>query len=171
MNKFFILPILLLSSIQVVAADIKDSLYKDKASYFSFLDLGKAYCLDNLVQRTKVYKIRNQDRSLYSKHFDALYALQSPLAYHYRDDGMKKVFADYQSKNLDLIIKKYREREEYFNINRSPFLICSKLFAENAETKKLYRDFLYHPNFYLKNSHPESVKRMEATIGKWTDNP
>lgn len=171
MNKFFIILILLFPSMQAVAKDIKESLYQDKASYSSFLDLGKAYCLDDLIKKTKAYRIRNKSESLYSKHFDTLYFLQSPLAYRYRDSGMKKVFTDYQRKHLDLLIKKYREREEYFNINRSPLLICNKLFAENPATKKLYRDFLYHPDYYLKDSHPESVKQIEATIGKWTDNP
>ncbi|MDO4908183.1 MAG: hypothetical protein Q3970_10460 [Neisseria sp.] len=126
--------------------------------------------MEELFKKTNNYKL-SKGNGLYKRHFNTLYGLQSPLAYHYLDKDMKKAFAGYQSKHLDNLIKKYKEREEYFNINRSPFLICSKLFAENAETKKLYRDFLYHPGYYLKDSHPESVRRMEATIGKWTDNP
>ncbi|WP_159068616.1 hypothetical protein [Neisseria wadsworthii] len=97
-------------------------------------------------------------------------ALQLPITDIYRDTDMKKVFAAYQKQHIGALIGKYREREEYFNINRSPFLICGKLFTESEATKKLYRDFLYAPGYRL-NLHPESVKRLEERVGRWHDNP
>ena len=168
-NLAFFIALFLLST-QSVYADIRQKLANDAESYRAFLDLGKTYCLDTLVQQTKMYRIQKKDTDLFAKHFDALYFLQSALAYIYRDTDMKKVFAAYQKQHIGALIGKYREREEYFNINRSPFLICGKLFAESEATKKLYRDFLYVPGHRL-NLHPESVKQLEEKVGRWHDNP
>lgn len=171
MNKnltFFSL--LLLIGLQPAYADIRQKLEKDSASYQVFLDLGKTSCMADLFKTTKTYR-PTKESDIYQNHFNTLAALQSPLTESYRDTSMKKTFSAYQKQNIGLLIKKYREREEYFNINRSPFLICSKLFAANAATKKLYRDFLYTPGYLIKDPHPESAKRLEAKIGRWTDNP
>ena len=170
MKKNLILAFLLLFCTKFVSAEIKNELYNDKASYRAFLDLGKTYCLDTLMKQTKMYRIQKKDTDLFAKHFDTLYFLQSALAYIYRDTDMKKVFAAYQKQHIGALIGKYRGREEYFNINRSPFLICGKLFAESETTKKLYRDFLYAPGHRL-NLHPESVKQLEERVGRWHDNP
>lgn len=170
MNKnltFFSL--LLLIGTQPVYADIRQKLEKDNASYQAFLDLGKTSCMADLFQATKTYRQVKQE-GLYESHFNTLADLQSPLTENYRKSDLKKAFSTYQKKNIGLLIKKYREREEYFNINRSPFLICSKLFTANPCTQKLYRDFLYTQGYLLK-PHPEYLRYIEAKIGRWTDNP
>lgn len=154
---------------QSAHADIRKKLEQDAESYKAFLDLGKTSCMSDLFKQTGLYR-QTRGESLFKRHFNTLSALQLPLADSYRDTDMKKTFAAYQKQNLNLLIKRYREREEYFNINRSPFLICSKLFEENAETEKLYRSFLYAPG-HLLSLHPESFKRMEKAIGAWHGNP
>ncbi len=154
---------------QSAHADIRKKLEQDAESYKAFLDLGKTSCMSDLFKQTKLYR-QTQEENLFKRHFSTLAALQLPLTDSYRDTDMKKTFASYQKQNIAFLIKKYREREEYFNINRSPFLICNKLFAENADTAELYRSFLYTPG-YLSKLHPESFKQLETKIGKWTDNP
>ena len=162
---------LLLSGIQSVHADIRQKLADDTESYRAFLDLGKTSCMEDLFKQTKLYrKTKANEDGLYRRHFNTLAALQLPITDIYRDTDMKKVFAAYQKQHIGALIRKYREREEYFNINRSPFLICGKLFAESEATKKLYRDFLYAPGHRL-NLHPESVKQLEERVGRWHDNP
>lgn len=154
-------------------SEVRESLYHSGQSYQNFLSLGQAYCLDTLIQQTKLYQRKNRKETLFSRHFGTLAVLHSPLVTQYYERDFKKTFAAYQRERVGMMVKRYREREEYFNINRSPLLICSKLFSENTETKKLYRDFLFYPGHLIPapSNVPDWHQKKEKTIETWTDNP
>lgn len=139
---------------------------QDKQSYQTFLELGQAACMTELFRQTKLYR-QNQSSNLYSLHFSTLYALQSPLAYNFSGEKMKKTFDRYRQQNIEPLIQQYRQREEYFNIRRSPMLICSRLFSENASTRQLYSNFL-KDSVRPPNRIPEY---MQERIGKWSSEP
>lgn len=152
------------------AISIREKLAADTTSYHTFLDLGKASCMSDLFKRTKSYR-KLKEWDLYRLHFVTLYDLQSPLARNFLDNDMKKAFSRHQEQHLEPLIQQYRTREEYFNIHRSPLLICSKLFAENETTKRLYLDFVGDTQNPIQENHPAAMKHWAERIGQWRSDP
>lgn len=169
MKKFYISIFCFFPCIAACAQNIsiQDTFYQDNISYKQFLDLGKANCMDILIVNNKMYmKPKNNRNNLFAGHFNTISALQSMLPYFYRASDIKKALTDYQTQNIGKVIKKFREREEYFNINRSPLLICGRLFAESADTKKLYRDFIYSPKNLIPYPDKDFVETYRTYFNK-----
>lgn len=147
MKKFTVLFFLSVFSTQIAAYDlqtIRSRFLQDDISYRQFLDLGKADCLDNVPEPTQTRSARNkrQRENLFANHFNTISALHSMIPYFYHSATVRKAVAHYRQQNIGKLIAEHQEREEYFNIRRSPLLICRKLFSDNAQTKQLYADFI-----------------------------
>lgn len=147
---------------------IRNRFLQDNISYKQFIDLGKANCLDTTPSKTITYISKNKQReSVFTNHFKTISSLHSILPYFFRAQTIQKSVSAYQKERIGKLIEEYRKRDEYFNIHRSPLLICSKIFSENEHTKKLYEQFIRNPENMIAYSDPQFLH----TYGAYFDRP
>jgi hypothetical protein len=120
---------------------MKQLLRTDSVAFSQFRSAGMCRVIDLLTKK------RGLDRlfEYYCSDIDAQhYPLFSAIPY----EKLRPIIDQYYLASIDSVILELRKHDEYFNKNRSPFLIAETIFAPTPQVYELYLDVIDDDDSY-----------------------
>jgi hypothetical protein len=169
MQKFILIAILSVSGIvsaqnqeikvgeAELFAILKIMLKSDSLSFEQFRNIGKCRCMDTLMmQRTgknRKNAIHRDPYFLYDSYridiSNAMHVISEAII----EDTINSVLDRFYIDNIDLTIKHLRKSsDEYYNINRSSYMICETMYMDIKKLRSLYHSVIESDNSYNKKT-------------------
>jgi len=131
-------------------AILKIILKSDSLSFEQFRNIGKCRCMDTLAVK-KFKKVEERARLYNEYRSDIAFGLHI-FPESVIKDTINSVLDSFYSENIDLTIKHLRKFDEYYNINRSSYLICETMYSDIKKLRSLYNSVIESDNSYNKKA-------------------